>query len=463
VAHHQTNWTNCPKSLSGHIDKITQQIKPPLSTPELKRDIDAASNDFKSRITSIVQQHLEDSAYGIMRRATDVNPLDIDRAQEVANRQLNRRLGKRMHRTPVSDAMNEIATMIKKPKIPPTRRVNRPEDQDWSTVVRKSHREHTTVVPSTGSLPTSNRFNALGAEAETRPTSDATTLKTPPLSQRRRLPQPPTNSTVGHRRSSSPPHGTRDDTSNTPLPPPLLTPYGPSIAPVGPPLASAANPLTSRLQPTLPGETLFDSNSDNDLCEILDHFIQKKPHHPPKPDIRIHAPTPKTEWNISPLKSGMSTLIITDSNGLSMAHADLSDGWTLEVFRGARLSHVTPLLKGMDPSNFSTMVLAVGLNDRLSDPSDVVSNLNDIKTWARENNKRFIFTSIPVIPSLPDATKEVVKRFNETAADLVEDFLEVISEPEIQLIDNDTSGIHFNQRTASIIIGRIADFLVRQA
>jgi hypothetical protein len=133
VAHHLFNWADCPQSLSDQIDSLIHRIKPPLSTPNLKLELEGAVTDFKHRVTSIVQQHLDDTAYSIMRRATDINALDIDYARDIAIRQLHRRFGKRLHRAAAMDALNELTSMLKQPKTMPPRRALRQEDLDWVT------------------------------------------------------------------------------------------------------------------------------------------------------------------------------------------------------------------------------------------------------------------------------------------------------------------------------------------
>lgn len=129
------------------------------------------------------------------------------------------------------------------------------------------------------------------------------------------------------------------------------------------------------------------STSDAELVDVVDEMLRCPL---PKPEIHIHPPTNKSAWEIGRPKIATSTLLIADSNGLSLAQADLSDGWVLEAFRGAQLQHLVPLLKGATRRLHSveTIVIAVGLNDRLTDPTEVVTNLLDVRTWANENGKK---------------------------------------------------------------------------
>ena len=179
-------------------------------------------------------------------------------------------------------------------------------------------------------------------------------------------------------------------------------------------------------------------------------------------DVRIHAPEYKSSWALAPVKAGMRTLIIADSNGLSMSHTELPRGCTLDVFRGAGIQHVPSLLRQATDhlaADLSTVVLAVGLNNRLSSFSDFITHLRDIREWAARNNKKLVFSAIPVLPSLPSSTKDAIFHLNDLAQDTVELYVDTVAEDDIQLVPHDSSSLHYDTKTAQVVVSKIFNFL----
>jgi hypothetical protein len=85
---------------------------------------------FKTDLTKTVQDHLLEQSDKIIFQATDVDGHDLDRAREIATRQINQRLGKRLHRTEVSNAITELTTVIQKTGGFTTRLNEEPHDSD---------------------------------------------------------------------------------------------------------------------------------------------------------------------------------------------------------------------------------------------------------------------------------------------------------------------------------------------
>jgi hypothetical protein len=461
IAHHQSNWFDCPKFLSFQIDRLIQLIKPPLPSDDLSRKLLLLATQFKTDLTKTVQDHLVEQSDKIIFQATDVNGHDLDRACEIATKRLNQRLGKRMHKTEVSDAIAELTTVIMKTGGSTTRPNEEPRDDDWTQIEHHSGRSDVVSKhrPTTTSLSTTNRFEALSTVDDPEP-SRPQHLTSPSATPSTRAPE--SSRCLGlrgrHQRGSAPSNRL-----------PILSPHLPSTSAARP--TSPGKAPTNEKPPsvidsdstTLPTARDFQSpevfsTSDAELVDVVDEMLRCPL---PEPEIHIHPPTNKSSWEIGRPKIGTSTLFIADSNGLSLAHADLSDGWVLEAFRGAQLQHLLPLLKGATRRLHSvgTIVIAVGLNDRLTDPTDVVTNLLDIRTWANENGKKLCFTNIPVVPSLSDALKDTVRHLNDAASDLFDFFIPVIDESEISLVNNDSSGLHYDAHTAAIIVQRIASFL----
>lgn len=614
LAHHQENWSDCPSSIDNLIDELVKHIKPPLVTSEFNRQLSVISHEFKSGITALVQTHLQTQSDLIRQQTSALDGTDSARAREISLKQIARRLGKRMHRSVVNQALQEITYVCKASRpsvshsLTASSSVVHPSATDWSVVPQLRHSSHlssTHVVTSVAPpVPTSNRFQPLTGFLEDAESSSASTsgvaavIQPPPLPPRRQLPlhwadrrsssasdtarcpvgssapsssfslpsstgfhlEPsPTFATVTSSASTVPVVSDRllDARSATPLtcgslpretlpdgvsptvdaaaatlvsfasrpvrrfelepssghPRSLITTIpesspsahssssssaeviGSSV-PVGSDpsclsdarllefadslfhldaaaadqlrrqlnepsgdqnLAPSPTPrISSSLQASQPQPSL--TSSDRELSSVLDEFIGSPL---PKADIRVHSASHKELWLIDALKPGMNTLLIADSNGASIAQARPPRGWTIDVFRGAQLSHVHNLLVSgaSNLGNISVLIVAVGLNDRLLSEDVYVSALMDLQRFASHQRFKLVFANVPLISSLPAVEKCSVARINSFARDMFPDFAQVIDPEFIRLVPNDTSRLHFDVETAKIWIGNMKRFL----
>jgi hypothetical protein len=131
----------------------------------LSRKLLILATQFKTDLTKTVQEHLVEQSDEIIFQATDVDGHDLDRACEIATKQLNQRLGKRMHQSEVSDAIAELTTVIKTTGGSVARPNEETGDDDWTQVAHHSNRS--LAVPKRRSTPaplsTTNRFEALSS------------------------------------------------------------------------------------------------------------------------------------------------------------------------------------------------------------------------------------------------------------------------------------------------------------
>ena len=458
TAQHLKNWTSCPRAIQKMIDHLINQIKPPAMTDQFQRDLQHAAEDFKSAIIHGVQRHLRNQEIRIRRDFENLDKLDITLARDVATKQLQHRLGDRLHQPTIRKALDQL-TRSSQNITPPT------VDDDWHVVTTRTppHRRTTTSV----AVPIANRFDLL-------PTENDDSGSPPPTSTRRR--QLPTTEPVltyasavtSPRRNATAPHSGRSSPSSTPVPDtPSLRPTMSPEFPLPAAAVSVPQQQVRRRQRSSPSSDEeikklrlegMDSFDDAELGALLDQLVEPPP---PKPDRRVHPPNQKNSWAIQPLKPGMHTLIIADSNGLSLAHTDLPSGSTLDVFRGAGIQHLVPMLEAASTrlSEVDTIITAVGLNNRLSPTTEFVTHLHELKLWARDNNKRLVFSAIPIIPSLPLETKNTLHQLNQIAMDLLEHFLDSVDEDHIQLVPHDSSALHYDTQTAKLVMNNILNFL----
>ncbi len=392
VAHHQHNWRNCPKSIATHVDKIVQNIKPPHPTDQLQDNLKRAADDFKSAITAEVQNHLQTVRSDTANRISRLNKTDLELASDIARKQLNNRLGRRLHQPSIQSALDEIKNMTSTTDPKPGPRKEEPNRRP----IPRAENSTTTPGPSTH-----NRFQPLTVQEDDEDDDDDIDVV------------PPTN-----------PNRSMPKTAKT-----------------------AVQPRGKRQRPN-------NSFEDEEIAIIDDPAISAAP----LPVVRVHVPEKRTSWRIDQLLPGVETVVIADSNGQSWADTSLPEGWTIDAFRGARLQDAANLLKAASTqlAEVENVVIAVGINDRDSNPDVVIANLQKIKNWGTKYNKKVFFTSVPIFPLLPASVQQVIRNINSAASDLFGNtYVASVNRDDIELIASDITGIHYTAGTAALIVNNI--------
>lgn len=133
---------------------------------------------------------------------------------------------------------------------------------------------------------------------------------------------------------------------------------------------------------------------------------------------------------------------------------------TLQVnaFRGGRINDAVRLLESplYNLENIDSIVLAVGLNDRLSDPDDLVLDLQRLADWANRYHKQIFFLEIPMLPALNPATRDCIRHLNLAARDIFSpDFID-IDQSRVIAQPSDVTGLHYCTETAEYMISRVS-------
>lgn len=157
----------------------------------------------------------------------------------------------------------------------------------------------------------------------------------------------------------------------------------------------------------------------------------------------------------------MTTLLIADSNGTTIAQAGVPRGWTVDVYRGAQLQHVLRMLQQAKDvfSDVKTIIIAAGINDVHTPVDEILSYLMDIRDWSEKNKFKLVFTNVPVIPTLSTVFKQFIAELNQVAEDVFVHFAPVLDEKDITLKPRDSTGIHYDIATARILLFNLQRFL----
>ena len=179
LRHHLDNWTSLPKSLQDRLKKLVQDINPPMSNEDFRRQLTAATDDYIDKIVDVVKRHMKQCLIQKEADAGGLSRVDIDRATDVATKYLTTRLGRRLDATKRTALVKNAADTIGRhfqppPSLPANIQASSPPlpsmDDQWHVVGSprtvpftpgKRKAQSSPIV-----TPTSNRFQILDGDVE---------------------------------------------------------------------------------------------------------------------------------------------------------------------------------------------------------------------------------------------------------------------------------------------------------
>ena len=177
IRHHEDNWTQLPKSLAKRLDKFASDINPPMPDEELRATVRKLTDDYSHRICETVRRHMESKRLEIEMSAARKERTDIDRAKDIAGRQLANKLGRRLQQEKRDQLLFEAAGVVgSSRRIPPRQPIVDPSGFRMVINTRKTPRKATPTndhddtdrkrmrksdTPSPAAVQVSNRFSVL--------------------------------------------------------------------------------------------------------------------------------------------------------------------------------------------------------------------------------------------------------------------------------------------------------------
>lgn len=434
AAHHLENWSDCPRSIDANIDRLVGDIRPPAASPRLTDGLQRAADEFRSSLVAIVSEHLSDVQREAKRRFDQLDHADNDKVRAVVERQLQRRLGGRAHRSVIRRALDEFESTT----------ARRSEASGWTEAVRRHHRSSKLTDDATSSHHGTNRSPTTSVHSSTNGS-------------------PSTRSAVptANRFEALAPSSTRQPSS----PPPMDVVPNVSTAAVALPQRKQTTKLSlskKRLRIRSPTEDGSSSGGESDdtigtLAALRSEQLKATT------ALRIHHPGDRRKWKIVEPPASATCLVIADSNGASWLDANLPTEMAVDALRGGKTHDAVTLLNEATHrlDNIDTVVIAVGLNDRAHPtPENIVLDLHCIREWGYKANKRTWFLEIPLFKStITTAECDTLEHFNAAARDVFgTDFIN-IDQSAVRVSDADATGIHYLQHTARHMVSRVYECL----
>jgi len=172
VRHYQNNWNVLPPSLSHRINRLADDIRPPMTNDAFTSDLRTLVSDFGDNIRRLVARHLDSIYNNTQQEAGLLDPTDVERATAIANKYINARLGRRLQEARRTTLLREAADLVgilRSPALQQTATDDLHVDGDtWQTVqprsprtTRLSTKRMAPGTPESTTTPINNRFQCL--------------------------------------------------------------------------------------------------------------------------------------------------------------------------------------------------------------------------------------------------------------------------------------------------------------
>ena len=107
IRHHESNWKTLPKSIQDRLNKLIEDIKPPMGDDVFKTELKLLTQQYSEEVRRLVSDHLTRKRVETEFMAGELDPTDVSHAKEVAAKYLTARLGKRLSIQRRTELMND--------------------------------------------------------------------------------------------------------------------------------------------------------------------------------------------------------------------------------------------------------------------------------------------------------------------------------------------------------------------
>jgi hypothetical protein len=399
LQHHLNNWKTLPKSLGARIDRLTDDIKPPNANDQLRSQLKTLSTAFGKNVCDLVNRHLQDQLIETEQQAGLLDPTDLPRAKEIANKYLRTRLGRLQSdkRESLVESAADMVGIHRQQQMKPMANDNRqskpttannngdqplPPTEVWRQVHGTPHtRKRRASWTPNAAASTSNRFDLLDVEDDA---SDRDMDEGDAEGEHDAVPSQPMSQQPSHKKNRP-----------TPIMPRTLAGVGVTVG-------------------------------NHDRWSF---------------DVR-----PDTEC-----------IVVGDSNLRSIKR--IPPHWQVESLGGARFRHVAGVIGRIRPpaNRHVNIVTLAGINHRSDRQTDIIADIDHMIHEARGNDaiNRVFCAGISAPATLPEARN--VRYINRCLIDAAgsDNYILPLDPSQVNINPQDTFGIHHTSETADRIMAVI--------
>ena len=138
------------------------------------------------------------------------------------------------------------------------------------------------------------------------------------------------------------------------------------------------------------------------------------------PRLASFAPNQWQSWTLPEVAKDENVLVLTDSNGRILAQRS-PPNWRIASYRGGKLQDVTNLLQHRSvPNNIRSLIIAVGINDRIDATLPMVNQLTKLRWILSLQRRQVVLLSIPYFEEQPRMGAEETFAINTLMAEVFE-------------------------------------------
>jgi len=437
LKHHESNWEELPKSLAQRLERFAGDINPPMVDQELRSKLEQLTNSYAESICDTVRKHIDRKLLETETAASVRDNTDVDRAKEIATKQLSRRLGRRMPEQRRTQLVNDAARIVGAGRSAPCitdedgdgfqRVVNRRKPTSPAPETPSKKRKHT-ITPEP--VSTLNRFSTLEVEAD----DDTEQVCDVVVNDEDDDDDASNNSQVvrsylAAAKTQSPKTQARE--SETQVRHDIITVaevHVPASAPARPRCVSLERARTlrpsSKVMRTPGGVSLFTGEKD--------------------------------EWKIVPADE-TQVLVMGDSN--LKKFTQIPRGWEVHCLPGAKLQHVNKALEDLLPrrsDKLSIVYVQAGINHRDQPTAAYRQQIEKLTRTNSQTSTHIAFVGVPTPTTLSRQQRDNIEALNEMMSSaLIDQYVEPIRSQQVEIIKDDFYQIHHTAYTAKTVLSSI--------
>lgn len=483
LQHHQDNWTQLPKSLEERLNKFANDIHPPMGDDELHNKIMEATCDYSSRICETVRQHIQKKLSDTETVAATRDSTDLNRAMDIADKHLSRRLGRRLpedKRHKLLEGASEIVGSDRQqPRIDSDgfqRVVNRKAKKQISSPAGTPSKKRK-LVSTPSPTNTSNRYTALQNHADVEDDDVIVEFRNGNASQNKDVSFDITEQDKGDnddalltdkRKSSATAlmnavknglHSHRDNVAVSKVSTPTVV-----VAAEVHATADAGADITATVPPAAAGVSVVSGDKPTTRSSSrMRSFSAERPRMRPSAatmktqyGVTVHDREKKEQWQIT-LRADTDTLLIGDSNVRDARNFPTS--WQVHSLPGARFAHVNAVLRKLTPTQqLRHVIIQVGINHRAHPASVYTPEVEEMLNLLTGLEVYGFFVGVSTATSLLQCERDNIDALNEMMESaFTELFVKPLPSDQVGIKRHDSYGIHYDISTVDKVIRSISE------
>ena len=154
-------------------------------------------------------------------------------------------------------------------------------------------------------------------------------------------------------------------------------------------------------------------------------------------------PQDRQHWSIPAIRADEDTLLLADSSGKGMAHYT-PPTWRVAAYRGAKVSDLVRILHTSSvPAQISTIIISIGLVDRLQVDTPLLFSMRELGTdlFFLEDaaDRKIAVLKLPFVDITNSDLEAGTRSFNEYMDDAFADLGYLVDVPT-EFVDLDAAG-----------------------